>query len=101
MSNEDNKIEALIGQSRLTAGLEREFMVKEKWLIAIFVMGLIVMLLSLATAVVNWKTYLARVELVSWMEQLQQRVIVLEEKELDRQQYMLQQQQLQKPKKEE
>ena len=58
--------------------LEREFKVSEKWLIAIFVMGLMVMLLSLGSVVVNWKAYQSRAE-------LQQRVIVLEESQQKRQ----------------
>lgn len=49
----------------------------ERMLVNVLV-GVIVMLLSLATAAVNWKQAQARAELFAWMEQLQQRVTVLE-----------------------
>lgn len=59
----------------------------ERMLVVNFWMCVVVMLACLATAVANWRMAAERAELFAWMDQLQQRVIALEEKELERQQY--------------
>lgn len=50
----------------------------EHMLVVNFCVGVIVMVLCLATAVANWRMAGERAVLLSWVEKLQQRVIALE-----------------------
>lgn len=62
---------------------------EQRMLRATFMACVAVLAVDLVTAIANWRMYFSRVELVALVEQLQQRVVALQERELDRQQYKM------------